>query len=53
LVESKAVSLQAANRDQKRMFDFTMRLNVSQPQDKAAAAAAPASAASAPAQKKA
>ena len=53
LVESKAVSLQAANRDQKRMFDFTMRLNVNRPQDKAAEAAAPASAASAPAQKKA
>lgn len=53
LVESKAVSLQAANRGQKRMFDFTMRLNVNRPQDKAAAeAAAPASAASAPAQKK-
>ena len=53
LVESKAVSLQATNRDQKRMFDFTMRLNVNRPQDKAAEAAAPASAASAPAQKKA
>lgn len=53
LVESKAVSMQATNRDQKRMFDFTMRLNVNRPQDKAAEAAAPASAASAPAQKKA
>ena len=54
LVESKAVSLQAANRDQKRMFDFTLRLNVNRPQDKAASeAAAPASAASAPTQKKA
>jgi type IV pilus assembly protein PilN len=53
LVESKAVSLQAANRGQKRMFDFAMRLNVNRPQDKAAAeAAAPASAASAPARKK-
>lgn len=53
LVESKAVSLPGTNRDQKRMFDFTMRLNVNRPQDKAAEAAAPASAASAPAQKKA
>jgi type IV pilus assembly protein PilN len=53
LVESKAVSLQAANRGQKRMFDFTMRLNVNRPQDKAAEAGVPASPASAPVQKKA
>jgi type IV pilus assembly protein PilN len=51
LVEIKASTVQAANREQKRLFDFSMRLNVKRPQDKAAAEAAPvaASAASAPA----
>jgi type IV pilus assembly protein PilN len=49
LVESKAANVVTANREQKRLFDFTMRLNVKRPQDTPAAAApAPARAASAP-----
>ncbi len=46
LIESKATTISGANRDQKRLFDFSMRLTVKRPQDKAAAAAqaAPASA---------
>jgi type IV pilus assembly protein PilN len=48
LVEIKASGGQT--RDQKRLFDFSMRLDVKRPQDKATAEAAPASgAASAPA----
>jgi type IV pilus assembly protein PilN len=39
LVEIKAGTGQA--REQKRLFDFSMRLNIKQPQDKAAADAAP------------
>jgi type IV pilus assembly protein PilN len=46
LVESKAASVQAANREQKRLFDFSMRLAVKRPQDTAAAAAAASAAAS-------
>ena len=54
LVESKAANVVAANKEQKRLFDFTMRVNVKRPQDKAAAEApAPASPASAPVPKKA
>ena len=65
LVESKAMTPTAANREQKRLFDFTLRLNVNRPQDKPAlvpvappssAKPAPAAApkpASAPAAKKA
>jgi type IV pilus assembly protein PilN len=54
LVESKAASVVTANKEQKRLFDFTMRLNVKRPQDKpAAAAAAPAAPASAPVPNKA
>ena len=57
LVESKAANVVTANKEQKRLFDFTMRLNVKRPQDKPAAAAAaptaPAAPASAPAPKKA
>jgi type IV pilus assembly protein PilN len=54
LVESKATTVTAANKEQKRLFDFTMRVSVKRPQDKSAAAAAaapasaPASAAAAP-----
>lgn len=50
LVESKATTITAANKDQKRLFDFTMRISVKRPQDQvavpaeAAASAAPASA---------
>jgi type IV pilus assembly protein PilN len=45
LIESKATTVTGANREQKRLFDFSVRLTVKRPQDKAAvAAAAPASA---------
>jgi type IV pilus assembly protein PilN len=57
LIESKSASVQAANKEQKRLFDFSVRLNVKRPQDKAvapvAAASAPGPAASAPPPKKA
>ena len=62
LVESKATTMQGANREQKRLFDFTVRLTVKRPQEGAASApqAIPASqqpgsppAASAPVAKKA
>jgi type IV pilus assembly protein PilN len=60
LVESKAATLTAANKEQKRLFDFSVRLTVKRPQDKAPAAAdgasaprAPAGRASAPVPKKA
>jgi type IV pilus assembly protein PilN len=49
LVESKATTVTAANKEQKRLFDFTMRVSVKRPQDKSAAAAAAAAPASAPA----
>jgi type IV pilus assembly protein PilN len=45
LVESKATTVTGANREQKRLFDFSMRVSVKRPQDKAAAAATAASAA--------
>ena len=54
LIESKAASIQGPNREQKRLFDFAVRLTVKRPQDapvaasQAAAGAIPA-AASAPA----
>ncbi len=52
LIESKATVVSGANREQKRLFDFSMRLTVKRPQDNAAAAGAippgtPASAAAA------
>jgi type IV pilus assembly protein PilN len=53
LIESKATSVTGANREQRQLFDFSMRLNLKRPQDKAAAPptpavpAAPASAAAA------
>ena len=54
LVESKAANVVTANKEQKRLFDFSMRISVKRPQDKAAAAApAPAAPASAVAPKKA
>ncbi len=40
LVESRAVTMQGANREQKRLFDFSLRLAVKRPQD--APASAPA-----------
>ena len=39
LVESKAATVLAANRDQKRLFDFSVRLTVKRPQDAPAGAA--------------
>lgn len=50
LIEIKASAVQTANKEQKRLFDFSVRLNVKRPQDKAAAdvPASPAAAASAP-----
>ena len=55
LVESKAMTLTAANKEQKRLFDFTLRLSVNRPQDKPAVvpvaaplSAKPASGAAAP-----
>ena len=57
LIESKSATVVAANKEQKRLFDFSVRLTVKRPQDKvaepAAAASAPAAAASAPNPKKA
>ncbi len=46
LIESKATSMQGANREQKRLFDFSVRLTVKRPQEGAASApvAVPASA---------
>ena len=61
LIESKAATVQGANKEQKRLFDFGIRLSIKRPQDapaaasQAAAVAIPAGAsapASAPAPKK-
>jgi type IV pilus assembly protein PilN len=50
LVEIRASMVQAANKEQKRLFDFSVRLNVKRPQDKVADVAPSAgAAASAPA----
>jgi type IV pilus assembly protein PilN len=38
LVEIKASTVQTTNRDQKRLFDFSVRVTVKRPQDKPAAA---------------
>jgi type IV pilus assembly protein PilN len=43
LVESKAAAVQTANREQKRLFDFSVRLTVKRPQDNVPAAATAAS----------
>lgn len=40
LVESKATTMQGANREQKRLFDFTLRLTITKPQEGAASAPA-------------
>lgn len=37
LIEIKVAAVQAANRDQRRLFDFSMRVSVKRPQDQAAA----------------
>lgn len=47
LIESRSTTVTAANREQKRLFDFSMRLNVKRPQDQVPAAGAAASAAAA------
>jgi type IV pilus assembly protein PilN len=57
LIESKATIVTSANREQKRLFDFSVRLTVKRPQDKAAVAgpipaSVPASGAAAAAAKK-
>jgi len=44
LVESKATTVQGANREQKRLFDFSVRLTVKRPQDAPVAASQAASA---------
>lgn len=38
LIESKATTVTAANKEQKRLFDFAVRVNIKRPQDIAAAA---------------
>jgi type IV pilus assembly protein PilN len=49
LVESKATTVPAANKEQKRLFDFSVRVTVKRPQDKVPAVAEGAAPASAPA----
>jgi type IV pilus assembly protein PilN len=57
LIESKAATMTAANREQKRLYDFTVRVGIKRPQDtkppSGAAAAPTPAAASAPSAKKA
>nr|WP_217703959.1 PilN domain-containing protein [Schlegelella koreensis] len=48
LIESKAATLQTAQREQKRLFDFSVRLTVKRPQDTPASAPQPVAAATAP-----
>ena len=38
LIESRATTMQGANREQKRLFDFAIRLTITKPQDNAASA---------------
>jgi type IV pilus assembly protein PilN len=38
LIESKAATVQAANKEQKRLFDFSVRLTIKRPQDAPSAA---------------
>jgi type IV pilus assembly protein PilN len=49
LVESKSTTAQGANREQRQLFEFSMRLNVKRPQDAASAPAAASSPLAAPA----
>ena len=49
LVESKATTVTGANKEQKRLFDFSVRVTVKRPQDQAPAVAESAAPASAPA----
>jgi type IV pilus assembly protein PilN len=48
LVEIKAANVTTANRDQRRLFDFQLRLTIKRPQTPAAGAPAPATVAAAP-----
>ena len=48
LIESRAATAVGANREQKRLFDFSVRLTIKRPQDAAGAASAPAAGGSAP-----
>lgn len=41
LIESKAATAQGVNREQKRLFDFSLRLTIKRPEDKVAPGAAP------------
>ena len=54
LVEIKVTNIQTATREQKRLYDFSVRVSIKRPQDAAADAAIPsvANAASAPSAKK-
>lgn len=52
LIESKATIITGANREQKRLFDFSVRLTVKRPQAAVAVTAVPASGAAAVAAKK-
>jgi type IV pilus assembly protein PilN len=47
LVEIKVTNVQTASREQKRLFDFTMRISIKRPPEPAAAGAVPAAAAAA------
>lgn len=49
LVESKAATAQGANKEQRQLFEFSMRLSVKRPQEAASAPTAGASAPAAPA----
>jgi type IV pilus assembly protein PilN len=49
LIEIKAANLTAANKEQKRLFDFSVKVSLKRPQDKAEAGAVGASAPAAPA----
>jgi type IV pilus assembly protein PilN len=53
LIESKATSVTGANREQRTLYAFSMRLNVRRPQDKVAPPAPAAAASAAAAAKKA
>lgn len=49
LIEIKVATVQVASRDQRRLFDFSMKVSVKRPQDQAAAPEGGASAPTAPA----
>ena len=49
LIESKSTTAIGANREQRQLFEFSMRMAVKRPQDQAPAAAGPAASGAAPA----